>query len=159
MKLLALTFFVITIFFNVEICNAQLLNLLTPRENFNKEILNDAPGGDSIVLVRIEYTKYYVKQDSNVYYATLSTLNINDFRFFSPPGDKYFGYFVYNGHLILVYGDQHVGYFFDKTEIKKKFPFVSLKEKFDPNIPPVAFEPAYATYEYKNGKFIKPFVW
>ena len=108
------------------------MNLLKARENFDKGILNsiaeDSLEENKVIMLQVEYTKYFSKLDSNRYYVTLYKLNIDEFKYFTLPRGKYFGYFNYNKHTILVYGDENVGYFFTKTTIKKKFAFFSLKK-------------------------------
>src|ERR1700733_11166704 len=145
--------------FRTEANQSFTLSLLVPKENFQSEIINcvfdDFPDSSSVIMLRIQKSdkQNITSKVDDDYKLRITKLMTKDFAFFNLVSDKYFGYFTYKKHVVLVYGDKNIGYFFKKTKAERHFDFLSVKRYDDVNNPPIAIEPEVFVYDFINGKF------
>lgn len=159
MKVTILAFSAIVFLFVIKSGAETALPLLIPKKNFKQEILNcvfDATiQASDVIMLRIgkesKSDKRFIENESFEIRVTL--LTPRDFALFNLLNDKYLGYFKYKKHIILVYGDAKAEVFFLNTKSKKKFDFLSIKSKRNPNNPPVSLEPNVLIYHYSRGDF------
>src|SRR6185503_7132557 len=133
-----------------------VLSLLNKKNNFNVDIFNDAltytSHSSDVIMLRIAKIVQKASDDSIAYELRVAVLDQRAFKFFNFNRDKYFGFFNYRKHFVLVYGDNSADYFFSKVNFKKRFEFMPEKPyDFDKN-PPISVEPSVFLYNYKNGR-------
>jgi hypothetical protein len=132
------------------------LPLLKVNDVFNPAILNTAVKSalysSDIIMLRIRKIKP-IKTENDNYALSVATLDLDAFKYFKFHTDKYFGYFEYQGHTVLVYGDDNIGYFFSQMTTTKYFYFLAYKPYDTDKNPPVSIEPDVYIYRYANGKF------
>ena len=139
--------------------NSSLPSLVA-QDNFKPEILNAVvdkhTDTSAIIMLRIQKIEETVngQQVANKYDLRICSLTPPDFAYFSFFSDRYFGYFNYRNHIVLVYGDNNIGYFFKKTTALKHFYFLAVKHHDDVNKPPVAIEPYVYKLDFLNGEFM-----
>ena len=74
-----------------------------------------------------------------------------EFKFLSKE-EKYYGYFTFKNHMVLIISDNSADFFFTKLNIQTAFKFLSYTPR-DEKDPPVSIEPLSYFHEYKNGQF------
>jgi hypothetical protein len=108
----------------------------------------------SIVMLRITQLKLKGPSDSIGIRLGVTAVDTSSFQFFHFRSDKYFGFFYYKNHLVIVYGDDSPHLFFFRTNDKKSFDFMPLTPYvIDKDHPPIPIEATSSLYDYNNGKF------
>jgi hypothetical protein len=158
MKKYTLTLLILTSLKISSLNQRSELSLLNEKSNFDNEILDPeiekSFKPSDVIMLRVSKPELQTKSDSTALEVGVTTLDRSSFIYFSFVHDKYFGFFNYQNHLVLVYGDDSPSYFFNKTTAKKSFEFMPMKAYvIDRNHPPIPIEANLSLYSYKNGKF------
>lgn len=159
MKIRLLTISTLCFFLNYKNSNEMKLPLLIPKNNFKPEILNrvydSTYASSDVIMLRIakeDKTNNVAKGNVNLEFRVVM-LEVGMFASFTLVKDKYFGYFEYKKHIVLVYGDENTEKFFLKTGYRKTFSFLLVKINRNINKPPVSLEPNVLIYHYSDGVF------
>ncbi len=139
----------------VRISEPVKLTLLDLNKNFKPAIIDTALklSQNPTDIVMLHIAKKNQLNATETYQLSLSTLESKEFAYFDPI--KYYGYFEYKNHFILVYGDNSPVHFFIKTTLKKQFAFLPTKTR-DPNEPPISIENDSIVYTFTKGQYSKP---
>jgi hypothetical protein len=157
MKLFTVIIFMCSLQFGSETKQVSNLALLAPNENFKVGIINcvldDSSDSSAVIMIRIQEKSRKNIRENESYEVRVTKLGMGDFSFFNFVNDKYFGYFEYKKHIVLVYGDNDNGFFFSKEKIRKRFNFLSIKKYDDKKHPPISIEPIVFIYNFSGGEF------
>lgn len=147
--------FILSILSLTQANHDSSLCLLKVSSGFKEQILDPAVNGlnerQSLVLIRVRTVKN--GNNSNQYKFTVFTLTPKELQYFYSASDNYQGYFIYRQCTVLIYGDDVTSIFFEKTNKRKHFSFLSAPKTNPESTPPFGIEPVGYSYISIDGKW------
>ena len=161
-KIIAAPFLLFFVFWSIILMGqTKKIPLLCPRKNFEKKIIDSVFGyfnsrQKNTILLRIQKNKDSTSSVGvGVYQIRLTTLAEDDLYNLLLKKDKYYGFFEYKKHTVLVYGpSEDPGYFFSRLKPTKTFTLRNAYQGGFDNEPPVNIEPTVFIFNYNKDRFL-----